>query len=449
MNIARNKSKGTPQDDTSRRPAKRVIAAAIIGPVSALALAGAAAPAVAYASKTPAAHASKAPVPGGYRGRLVSVTALRTLPNRAAVKTELTADGFATGAVRYGVRTYRLVYRTVSATGQPTTASGLLAVPVSRAHRLSVVSFAHGTEVYRGDAPSMEAHGFETASAFTYSSAGFATVEPDYLGLGTGPGPHPWMDVPSETTAELDMLHAARTYLAGQGRTLHSRVFVTGFSQGASAALGLGRARQSGALPGFRVGALAPISGAYDLRHAELPALLDGELVRLNPDPRLGAKYSVLYTAYGLVAFNRLHRFYASPGEVFQAPYDRTIQQLFDSNHTGQQVVNGTPGTLKKLLTARGFALLRHPAGGLDTVLRIDDSVCDWAPAAPTRLYLATHDEQAVNANTWHCQAAFAARHGHVQVINLGTPEYQRSRHLGSNVAATARIVRWFSVLAR
>ena len=447
MKIARNKSKGTPRDATSRRAAKRVIAAAIIGPVSALALAGAAAPA--YASKTPAVHASKAPAPGGYRGRLVSVTALRTLPNRAAVKAELTADGFATGAVRYGVRTYRLVYRTVSATGRPTTASGLLAVPVNTAHRLSVVSFAHGTEIYRGDAPSMEAHGFETASAYTYSSAGFATVEPDYLGLGTGPGPHPWMDVPSETTAELDMLHAARTYLAGQGRTLRSRVFVTGFSQGASAALGLGRALQSGALPGLRLGALAPISGAYDLRHAELPALLDGELVRLNPDPRLGAKYSVLYTAYGLVAFNRLHRFYTSPAEVFQAPYARTIQQLFDSNHTAQQVINGTPGTLGKLLTARGFAVLRHPSGGLATVLRIDDSVCDWAPAAPTRLYLATHDEQAVNANTWHCQADFAAMHRHVPVINLGTPEYQHSRHLGSNVAATARIVRWFSALAR
>lgn len=101
--------------------------------------------------------------------------------------------------------------------------------------------------------------------------------------------------------------------------------------------------------------------GAYDLRHVELPALLDGELVRLNPDPRLGAKYSVLYTAYALVAFNRLHRFYTSPAEVFKAPYAGTIQQLFDNNHTAQQVINGTPGNLRNLLTARGFALLRHP----------------------------------------------------------------------------------------
>jgi hypothetical protein len=56
--------------------------------------------------------------------------------------------------------------------------------------------------------------------------------------------------------------------------------------------------------------------------------------------------------------------------------------------------------------------------------------------------------QQAVNANTWHCQADFAARHRHVPVINLGTPGYQHSRHLGSNVAATVGIVRWFSALA-
>jgi hypothetical protein len=32
--------------------------------------------------------------------------------------------------------------------------------------------------------------------------------------------------------------------------------------------------------------------------------------------------------------------------------------------------------------------------------------------------------------------------------VNLGTPDYQNSRHLGSNVAGTAEIVRWFSLLA-
>ena len=452
---------------------KRAVAAALLAAISAAALTGMAGPAHA-AGKAPAAAGSQGrlvptaagsqgrlvpaaagsqgrlvPAAAGYRGRLVSATPLRTLPDKAAVAAELTADGFSAASVRYGVRSYRLVYQTVSATGLPTTASGLLVLPIGGPRRLSVVSFTHGTEVYRGDAPSRQPRGFEPDPAYTYASAGFAAAAPDYLGMGTGPGTHPWMDVPSETTATLDMLRAARSYITDHGRVLRRQVLATGFSQGASAALGLGRALQDGASRWFRLGALAPVSGAYDLRGVELPAILSGELVRLNPRPKVGAKYSVLYAAYGMVAFDRLHPFYRTPAAVFKPPYDGTIFRLLNSYHPAQQVLAGTPGTLPQLLTARGFALLRHPAGGLATELRIDDSVCDWAPAAPIRLYMATRDEQAVNANTWHCQAGFADRHLRVPVVNLGTPSYQGSRHLGSNVAGTARIVRWFLRLTR
>jgi hypothetical protein len=100
------------------------------------------------------------------------------------------------------------------------------------------------------------------------------------------------------------------------------------------------------------------------------------------------------------------------------------------------------------LLTARGFARLRHPAGQFAAELRTTDSVCtNWMPAAPTRLYYATGDEQAVTANTVGCQHEFAVHGRHIRAINLGTPDNQGSRHYGSNVAGTARIVRWFTQL--
>src|SRR4051812_7194281 len=64
-------------------------------------------------------------------GRLVSVTPLHTYAGRVDVDAALAADKFDPGTDRYGVRTYRLVYRTTSATGQPTTASGLVALPIN------------------------------------------------------------------------------------------------------------------------------------------------------------------------------------------------------------------------------------------------------------------------------------------------------------------------------
>jgi hypothetical protein len=382
-------------------------------------------------------------VPDAARGRLVSVEHLRTLSARA-VAAELTGDeagAWDTGAVRYGVDTYRVVYRTVDPAGRPTTASGLVAFPRGGDRRLRTVSFTHGTELFRGDVASVAADVWSQAPALTYASAGFAAVLPDYLGLGLGPGPHPWMDVPSETTAALDLLRAAHAFAPTAGRQLRHEVLVTGFSQGASAALGLARVLQEGADPRFRVGAVAPVSGAYAFRDVELPALLAG---------RTDSKAGVIYAALTLVAFNRLHHLYDSPGEVFRAPYARTIEGLLDGSHTGQEVVAGTPNTLGALLTSRGRAMLAHPPGRLAAALRVADGVCaDWTPRVPVRLYHADGDEQAVNGNSEHCGRSLRARGAEVSLVDLGTPDYGGSRHLGSQRAGTAAVVRWFASLPR
>ncbi|MFJ7421574.1 lipase [Streptomyces uncialis] len=373
---------------------------------------------------------------GRGRGSLVSAERLYTLATPRAVSAELRAAGFVDIPVRHGVTAYRLVYRTVDPHGEPTTASGLFAVPLGSPVRLSAVSFAHGTGSHKDDSPSMRRGAFVSAPVIAYAAAGAAGVGPDYLGMGTGPGLHPWMDIGSETTASLDMLRAARAFAPRTGHVLKRDVMVTGFSQGASAALGLGRALEAGEDRWFRLGALAPVSGAYDFGGTELPALLEG---RLDP------KSSVLYAAYTLVAFNRLHPLYDSPGEVFRTPYDRTVESLFDGAHTGEQLMRGTPGILDELLTAHGRELLARPSGPLAEALRTTDAVCtDWTPRAPVRLYMATGDEQAVTANTEQCRMSLLRNGVHAPVIDVGPVDHRGSRHLGSNTAATSAIARWF-----
>ncbi|MFF0739174.1 alpha/beta hydrolase family protein [Streptomyces sp. NPDC004111] len=393
---------------------------------------------MATAAAVPAAHAQGQHEVRG-RGTLVSAEKLYTLANPKAVAAELTGAGFAADAVRHGVVAYRLVYRTVDPHGRPTTASGLLVLPLNSERRLRAVSFAHGTGSHKDDSPSMRRGAFVSAPVIAHASAGAAGVAPDYLGMGKGPGPHPWMDIGSETTASLDMLRAARAFAPRTGRVLERKVMVTGFSQGASAALGLGRALQAGEDRWFELGALAPVSGAYDFGGTELPALLKGSL-----EP----KSSVLYAAYTLVAFQRLHHLYDDPGEVFRAPYDSTVEALFDGAHTGEQLMKGTPGTLDELLTPHGRNLLAHPTGPLAAALRTTDAVCtDWAPRAPVRLYRATDDEQAVTANTDQCRTALLRNGVDAPVVDLGAVDHHGSRHLGSNVAATSAIVHWFGEL--
>jgi hypothetical protein len=380
------------------------------------------------------ATSAKASAPqAGRRGELVSAKHLRTLSAEDAV-TWLASDRFDPGTIRYGVDTWRLVYHTVDPGGRPTIASGLLVLPRNHARRLGTVSFTHGTELFKGDAPSVAQDVWGSAPAITFAAAGFAAVAPDYLGLGVGPGPHPWMDVPSETTASLDMLRAARGFAARAGRQLERQVLVSGFSQGASAALGLARALQAGADRWFRLGAVASISGAYDMWHAELPALLNGEL---HP------KASVIYVALLLVSWNRLHHLYDSPAEVFQAPYDRTIERLFDGRHTGQEILAGTPDDVSRLLTPHAVEMLRRPTGPLAEALRVADSVCtDWTPRAPVRLYMTPTDEQAASGNSVHCQAALRSHGVDAPLISVGDTD-----HLDSNRRGIAATVRWFSQL--
>jgi hypothetical protein len=101
-------------------------------------------------------------------------------------RTALRDAAFGQDTVRYGVDLYRLLYRTVDVDGRPTVASGLIVLSRNGERRLRLVSFTHGTQSYKDDAPSIGKDDFSSAPAITFGSAGFAAVTPDYLGLGKG-----------------------------------------------------------------------------------------------------------------------------------------------------------------------------------------------------------------------------------------------------------------------
>lgn len=405
------------------RTLRRVIAAVLLTAVAAAAI------------STPATAGTTS----SSRGSLVSVTPIVTYDSPAQVGDLLTAGGFATPISQYGVSLHQLVYRTVDPTGRPTVASGLVALPLDQSRHLRTVSFAHGTSVYRGDAPSVAKDDtFLTGPAIAFATAGFAAVAPDYLGLGVGTGPHPWMDVPSETTASLDLLRAARVFAARQGTTLDREVYASGFSQGASAALGLSRALQDGADPWFRIAAVAPVSGAYAMRRVEIPAAFTPEV-----QPRLGGAYM----AYLLTSYDRLHDIYRDPRDVFQPAY-AGIGDLLDASHPGDEVLAGIPESVDQLLTDQGRALLLHPNARFAAALREADSVCEWAPKVPIRLYFSPGDEQAVNGNTTACQRSLAARGVRAPAVNAGVDtSYSGMVHEGSELLAVPQIARWFTSL--
>ncbi|MER5966916.1 alpha/beta hydrolase [Streptomyces sp. NPDC002057] len=406
---------------TQRRRVRRCLAAATAVVLTALT----AAPAVAASGPHPVRQSAG-------RGALLGVTPVADL-SRSEVAAFLKGADIDPATVRHGVRAYRLTYRTVTPGGEPTTATGLLVLPRGGERRLDLVADTHGTMVHRDYAPSV-ATDFGLFAPYLHAAAGRAVAAPDYLGLGKGPGLHPYMDTTSAVSASLDMLRASRTASRALGRPLTGDVYGTGFSQGGQVAMALGRELARGADRHFRLRALAPVAGPYDLRGAEVPALLDGRVNDIS---------GVFYMSYFLTAQNRLHPVYADPADAFRQPYAGYVEQLFDTRHTEEDIVTKLPGSVKELLTDGFYERLRHPDGGLLAALKAQDGTCDWKPGVPVRLHTAAGDTDVPIANSVNCAADLARNGVRARVIDHG-----KADHNGSFKLAGPQIVRWFDALA-
>lgn len=363
------------------------------------------------------------------RGALLSVAPVST-GSAAEVAAALERHGLDDTHVRYDVRAVRITYRTVDVSGTGVTASALVAVPTGAPARLPTVVYTHGTRVDRTAVASMDPDEGDHAVALAFASAGHTTVAPDYLGLGAGDGAHPYLHAATEASASVDAVRAARVLAAREGWRMDQRILAAGFSQGGQAALAVGRAVQSGVDSGLRLAAVAAVSGPYDVRGAQLPAVFDGTL-----DPFVSA----FYLAYWTVSVNRLYGLYGDPAEVFRAPYDATVPVLFDGYHNEGDIVRGLPAAPEDLLTDAYLQRLRHPRGVLDRALRDSDTTCDWRPAVPVRLYRSTADREVSPVNTDHCRRRLAARGARPELVELAGADH------GETLArALPQILDWF-----
>ncbi|MEV0278771.1 alpha/beta hydrolase [Streptomyces sp. NPDC050610] len=414
----------SPRNDRTWRRRRGIAAAGAL-----LLAAVAATPAVAAVGPTASTRAAE--TAGASRGALIAVTPVAAR-DTGQVRRFLTEYGVAADSLRYGVRAYQLTYRTVDAYGKSTTATGLLTLPDGGGHRLDLVSDTHGTMVDRSYAPSV-ADDYGRIPSYLNASAGRAVAAPDYLGLGGGPGRHPYMDTRSAVTASVDMLRASRSAADRLGRPLTGDVYATGFSQGGQVAMALGRALQGGADRHFRLKALAPISGPYDLEGQSFPALFDG---------RVNDASGVLYVSYWLVAQNRLRPLYKDPAEAFRAPYASRVEGLYDGEHSEEEIFRALPATVEEMLTPAFRARMQHPTGELLEAIRAADHTCDWKPAAPVRLYAAAGDTDVPMANATSCATRLAEHGKRAPVLNQGDVN-----HVGSFKAAAPKAARFFDAV--
>ena len=101
-----------------------------------------------------------------------------------------------------------------------------------------------------------------------------------------------------------------------------------------------------------------------------------------------------LYVSYLLLAYDDIYDIFGETSEIFQPPYDSTVEGLFDMRHYFDDVAAGLPATSQELLDADFLAELmadeQHP---LRVRLR-ENAVDQWTPDAPVRVYHSPDDEE-------------------------------------------------------
>src|SRR5579884_359421 len=364
------------------------------------------------------------------RGALVSSKLLARI-SQGRARQALVRLGIDPSQTKFAVVAYRLTYDTVTPRGGRTVASGLFVIPQGAGRRLHIADYEHGTQSARDQAPSAGTPNDGFMSGLVLGSAGLAAVAPDYLGLGTGAGLHPYLDVPSEVTASVDMLRAARTCASQMHVTLDPRVQITGFSQGGAAALAIGRELQTHRDAGFRLAALAPISGPYDLRGVEIPAALHERL-----DPTI----TPFYVGYLLTAWNRLYHLFPSWRTAFRSPYDHEVTWLYDGRHDAPEIARALPASLTQLLTPIALTELAAPAGRFARALAASTVCTGWRPEVPVHLFAASGDRTVPIANARYCRDALSNSGARVTLTDVGPVDHDQSAILSvSRVAATFR----------
>lgn len=301
----------------------------------------------------------------------------------AQMKTVAGLAGYEAAAamLNYDVSFVKIVYKTTYK-GSDIEASGLLAIPKNTLAPPAVISAQHGTAFLK-DGPS----DFPSAQAFTgfelLASAGFVTVIPDYIGYGASKNiQHPYYDKKYAAAAVTDLLRASAYYLKKQKIAFSERLFLLGYSEGGYVSLAAQEAIERQPVAGFSLKAVAAGAGGYNL--GSTMNLIIGSSTYKDP----------AFLALVLYAYNVTYDWKRPLTDFFQEPYAGRIPALLDGTKNGGEINAQLSSDLKNLFNPGFLSALSGVEGEL--VFKqagSDNSLTNWKPESPLRLYHGTADE--------------------------------------------------------
>ena len=344
---------------------------------------------------------------------IISATYMNTTP-------QVTLASVANLPLECDVETYKIIYNTIDALGNPTIASGAFCIPISEdCSNFPMAVYEHGTSLRKVDVPSYDVQ--EAYIGKIFSSGGYNVIMPDYIGMGESPGLHPYCHGESEATATLDMIRAVR-----EGETLglipgmtqdNGELFLTGYSQGGHAAMATHKyVEDNNLLSEFNILASAPCSGPYAITGA-------------MADTILAASYSNPgYIVYLMASYQSVYgNLYNTYSDILRSPYDQIVVPYFNGDNTtlGMGSLNNQlPTIIQELVVDSVLQNFLNSASDFSHPLwqaMSDNDNHDWTPERPVRMYYCTGDEQVSFQNALAAEATMQGNGAdNVEAIYMG-----------------------------
>ena len=277
--------------------------------------------------------------------------------------------------IKNAVSYHRIVYTTVYK-GEEITVSGAMIIPIKPEHTPSIVSFQHGTMFADSSAPSNA----ETANEIVPIFNEYIVFMPDYIGYGESVDiVHPYYLYEPTVRSVIDMIKAGKKYLDDSNIEYDPRFFLTGHSEGGYVTVATQKELEATPVDGLDLVASAPSAGPYDMEET-------GNIIFGN-DTYISPAYLILVlTAYNIGYWER------PLTDYFQNLYASRINQLLGGSYNEDEINQRLTSDLTKLMNPVFLENFRNDGEEAFKNALKDNSVYNWKPEIPTRLYHGTND---------------------------------------------------------
>ncbi len=314
-------------------------------------------------------------------GNFVSATSAGTFP-KISLQALATLKGFSDYVpfIKYDVEFFKFIYKTTYK-GNPVEASGLLGIPKNVPKAPSLLSAQHGTMFNQSDAPSnfpKTFSGFEIGAA-----AGFVTLIPDFIGYGVSQNiPHPYYIQDYSAQAVVDMIKAAKIFLTNEKIPISNRTFLLGYSEGGYVTMAAQKEIETNKQYNLSLTAVGAGAGGYDI---------SGMLKGIASSPTYAAPS---FLALFIKSYDSTYSWNSPYSDFFQEPYASRIPSLLDGTKSRPEIDSALTTSTAALFNPVFHANLSNAKEEIALKQAIaKNSLLNWAPKTPTRLFHGTSDE--------------------------------------------------------